>query len=339
MGGERDRQRSEPSISGEGIDNIDNHEPSAQVDLDQLLNEIDNSRANSSIEKNTVKTRSDWRDEAEISSSTDDLSDDELPTMRPLEQSALDFGEIEPSYKGERKEPLPDFTDDNMNGEKAMSRGVVMAGGALVALSLLFGVIGMFTALSASGKITALQQSVDALQTKMATMQVSGDPRVGQLQAEQAGLTSRLDEMSAKIDGLASAPAKGGDAQVVELRKRLDALEHKPAQAAKTATAPATANHPTKTASAKPSAAKSPAHNSGDWTVILVSFTSSAQAESERTRLQKVGIHAEVLKSQVDGKPWYRVRVPGYATQEAAKAAIDGLERKSGINGAWIAHI
>ncbi len=339
MGGERDRQRSEPSISDEGIDNIGNHESSAQVDLDQLLNEIDKSRANASSEKTTAKTRTDWRDEAETSSITGDLSDDELPTMRPLEQSALDFGEIEQSYEGQRNEPLPDFTEDNMNGEKAMSRGVVMAGGALVALSLLFGVIGMFTAFSASGKITALQQSVDALQTKMATMQVSGDPRVGQLQAEQAGLTSRLDELSAKIDGLASASSKGSDAQVADLRKRLDALEHKPTQAAKTAAAPATAIHPTKTAAAKSTAAKSAAHNSGDWTVILVSFTSSAQADSERTRLQKLGIRAEVLKSQVDGKPWYRVRVPGYTTQEAAKAAIDGLERKSGINGAWIAHI
>jgi len=335
MGGERDRQRSEPSFSEEGIDSIAGGETPAEVDLDQLLNEIGKSisskPASQSHDEGENETSTFSPADAPIDESGDEI-DDEPPMVGQPEQSALDFGEVEQSYAGERLEPLPDSTDDNMNGEEPMSRGVLMAGGAVVALSLLCGAVGLFVALSASGKIEALQQSVDGLQTKLATMQVSGDPRVGQLQAEQAGLTSRIEELTTKVDGLATSPAKGGDSQVAELRKRLDALERKTPQTVKTVSTPSVAAATTKTATTKP------APSLGDWTVILVSYPTSAQADSERARLQKLGIRAEVLKSLVDGKPWFRVRVPGYASQESAKAAISGLESKSGIKGAWTAH-
>lgn len=214
-----------------------------------------------------------------------------------------------------------------------MSRKVLMAGGALVALSLLLGLAGVFVAFSASNRIEALQQSVVALESRIATLQVSGDPRVGQLQAEQAGVVSRLDEMALKIDGMASAPDQG-EVAVAELRKRLDALERKSAQPVKSTTSGAAAKSTTVAKSATTKAAPA----SGDWTVILLSFPTLAQAESEKSRLQKLGIRTEVSRSLVDGKPWYRLRVPGYASQEAAKAAIPSLENKSGIKGVWVAH-
>jgi cell division protein FtsN len=142
-------------------------------------------------------------------------------------------------------------------------------------------------------------------------------------------LTSRIDELAMTVDGLASAPARGGDSQLSEVRKRLDALERKAPQTAKAAATTAT---PAKAVATRPAA------SSGDWTVILVSFPTSAQADSEKTRIQKLGLRADVLKSTVDGKAWYRVRVPGYASQEAAKAAIPALQAKSGVSGAWVAH-
>lgn len=322
MSGEHERQRNEPSFSEEGIDSLDRDPSVNQVDLDQLLNEIDQSMAGQS--SSTTMHR-----DAGAGTESSFRPDDDLPLLIQPKQSALDFGTVEQDHDGKRPDPFPDHTDDNLRGEESMSRGVLMAGGAAVALSLLCGVVGLFVAFSASGKIEALQQSVDALQTKLATLQVSGDPRVGQLQAEQAGLTSRIDELAMTVDGLASAPARGGDSQLSEVRKRLDALERKAPQTAKAAATTAT---PAKAVATRPAA------SSGDWTVILVSFPTSAQADSEKTRIQKLGLRADVLKSTVDGKAWYRVRVPGYASQEAAKAAIPTLQAKSGVSGAWVAH-
>lgn len=324
MGGEHERQRNEPSFTEEGIDSLGSEDSASQVDLDHLLNEIDKRMATPSSRSSLQHGEG---EEASLH--------DEPPAPAQPEQSALDFGTNEQTYGGERYEPFPDHSDDNLRGDEPMSRGVLMAGGAVVALSLLCGVVGLFVAFGASGKIEALQQSVDALQTKLATLQVSGDPRVGQLQAEQAGLSSRIDELSMKMDTQAASPAKGSDAQLSELRKRLDALEHKAPAPVKSASA-APASTPTKSTSAKPAA--TPASSSGEWTVIMVSYPSSAQAESERSRLQKLGIHTEVFKSTVDGKTWYRVRVPGYASQEKAKAAIASLESKTGMDGAWVAH-
>lgn len=320
MGGENDRSRCDPSFFEEGIDSL--QEAGPQVDLDELLNEIDKSMAASSSQP-TKQCRTQEADEAPTLSA----GDNELPMTMPPEQPHLDFGESEHHYDGASPGRQPDFTNDNLKGEEPMSRGVLMAAGALVALSLLCGVVGLFMAFSASGKIETLQQSLDALQTRLATMQVSGDPRVGQLQAEQAGLTSRVDELTMKMETVAVTPAKGSDSQLADVRKRLDALERKALQPVKsTATTPAA----TKKTSAKPA-------GTGEWAVVLVSFPTSAQAESERARLQKTGMSTEVHKSQVDGKTWFRVRVPGYASQDAAKSAIPSLETKSGIDGAWVA--
>lgn len=290
MGGEHERQRKEPD-----------------VDLEQLLDEIGRNIA--------------------ASPASPGIRHEAAPPVTSR-QSALDFGGMDGADVDESGGQPPVFNDDNTIGEERMSRNVLMAGGALVALSLLCGVLGLFVAFGASGRIGALEQSVDALQSKLATLQVSGDPRVGQLQAEQSGLTSRLDELAQQVEAAASAsPAKGDDAQLAAVLKRLDALERKVPQQAKSA--PAT---PAKSPSSKPAA------SNGDWAVILVSFSTSAQAEGERARLQKLGLRAELFKSAVDGKYWYRVRVPGYASQESAKAAIPALEAKSGITGAWVAH-
>ena len=325
MSGEHERKRSEPSFSDEGIDRMGNQEPGAQVDLDQLLNEIGKSMASAS--SGTARQHHDRKEDEGDTSSSSGI----YPSiMTSPEQSALDFGEFEQASADDRFGQSGELNSDNdlFREEEPMSRGVLMAGGALVALSLLSGVVGLFVAFGASGKIEALQQSVDALQTKMSTMQVSGDPRVGQLQAEQAGLASRIDELAMKMESQAATPAKGE--QLADLRKRLDALEHKSSQPAKS---------PATIAVATPkSITTKPVASSGDWTVILVSFTSSAQADSERGRLQKLGLRAEVFKSVVDGKTWFRVRMPGYPSQESAKAAIPALEAKSGINGAWVAH-
>ncbi|HEY0720123.1 MAG TPA: SPOR domain-containing protein [Gammaproteobacteria bacterium] len=296
---------------------LDDSQGRAPVDLDRLFAELDTTGTFTPV----------------AGSELEEVSPEGSGAVRaaPLHpaQPAFDFGESDGPRNLGGAGPEDFSTETRSDGEEAMSRKVLMAGGAVVALSLLLGAVGLFTAFSAASRIDALQQSVDALTERIATLQVSGDPRVGQLQAEQAGIVSRLDEMAARLDGMANNPATRETATTAELRKRQEGQERNSTQAPNsTATA---------TAAAKKTAAK-PAPASGDWTVILVSFATSAQAENEKSRLQKLGIHSEVSKTVVDGKSRFRLRVPGYTSQETAKAAIPAIERKSGIKGAWVAH-
>lgn len=336
---ENDPRRTEPSFGSDEADLGSATTADSSVNFDELFDEIDRSVA-SSFSAPPTAAEERWVDEL---AATPDIDEGELiPTLPPMPvappstrptQPVLDFGAVDElvSPTPRRAEPTPTVAS---SGEEPMSRGVLMAGGALAALGILLGAVGMVVAFGASSQIEALQQSVDTLQTKLATAQVSGDPRVGQLQAEQAGLTSRLDEMAAKVDALAAPPQTGTDSPLAALTQRLEALEHK-AVAAK-------ASEPVKVASAtKPATvttAAKPAAVSGDWTVVLVSYGTPLQADKEQARLRKLGYQADAVKSLVDGKPWYRVRILGYKSHDAAAAAIPAIESKTGVSGAWVAH-
>lgn len=343
MAQSNDNGRSDPSFGGDKELDLAGDSDSS-VNFDELFAEIDKSVAGSftpAAEPTAAPAEERWVED--LAAVPPELEDDivELGSLPPAMEAAqppLDFGAVEEDHftpSSAAAAPQPKTTAASSSGEESMSRGVLMAGGALAALGILLGAAGMYVGLSASSQIEALQQSVDALQTKLATTQVSGDPRVGQLQAEQAGIVSRLDEMTAKLDALASTPQKREDEpRLAELNKRLDALEHKAATAkAPAAVAPAKASAP---APAKAAASAKPAV-SGNWTVILASYASQGQAEEMKGKVQKQGYPADVVKTLVDGKAWYRLRILGFASHEAAKAAIPSIESKTGITGGWAA--
>ncbi len=318
MDGDNERPRAEPSIRDDDIEGLDAPKgQTAPVDLERLFAELDNTGMPAPVSDAGADVTAP-RDSARAASG---IVAEDFPA-----QPAFDFGEGDEPVISSSATARDSYSEPLSNGEEPMSRNLLMAGGALAALSLLLGAVGLFTAFNASSRIDELQQSVDALTQRIATLQVSGDPRVGQLQAEQAGITSRLDEMAMRLDGSA---AEAETPALAELRKRLDALERKPS--------PQVVKNTTATGAAPKKTAAKPAPAAGDWTVILVSFATAAQADSEKSRLQKLGIRSEVSKSVVDGKPRYRLRVPGYASQEKAKAAIPAIESKSGIKGAWVA--
>lgn len=312
----------------------------SDVDFDELFAEIDKSVADSFSTPAPEPTPQEerWVDELTTPPEIDDDESEPLyPESTPLPaQPTFDFGadnELLTAASPQQGATEPPIKTNS--GEEAMSRGMLMAGGALVALSVLLGAAGMMVGWSASSKIDALQQSVSALQNKLSTLQVSGDPRVGQLQAEQAGIASRLDEMNTRLDALSS---KGGeDTLVSELNKRVEALEHKAATTPARSSTTAKNSEPKKTA-IKHTATNTRAIGSGDWTVILVSFTQSSQADTERSRVQRLGYPTDVVKTLVDGKAWYRVRILGFQSHEAATAAIPAIEKKTKINGIWVSH-
>lgn len=75
----------------------------------------------------------------------------------------------------------------------------------------------------------------------------------------------------------------------------------------------------------------------GGWAINLISLTSEQDADKELKHLLNLGVRAEKQRAVKDGKVWYRLRVPGFASYEGAKAYIDTVEKKTGVKNAWVA--
>jgi septal ring-binding cell division protein DamX len=78
------------------------------------------------------------------------------------------------------------------------------------------------------------------------------------------------------------------------------------------------------------------AGDSGLWVINLVSFDDKRAADrfAKRARSKDVGV--ETVQTTVKGKPWWRVRVPGFATGEHARAAADSVEARLGLKESWV---
>jgi len=72
------------------------------------------------------------------------------------------------------------------------------------------------------------------------------------------------------------------------------------------------------------------------WVVNLTSESSLESASREIARLQILDINAQSLRVEADGNIWYRVLVSGFGSEAEANAERLSLEKKLGIQGAWI---
>lgn len=108
------------------------------------------------------------------------------------------------------------------------------------------------------------------------------------------------------------------------------AVPVKPAMAKQKVPTPAKASP-----AAKPVLAAQPSKR-GEWVVNLSSFGAPAAAASELARLKKLGVQAESIKVVVHGRTWFRLRVPGYASEKVAREQLKVLEKQVGIKDAWI---
>jgi len=73
----------------------------------------------------------------------------------------------------------------------------------------------------------------------------------------------------------------------------------------------------------------------GAWVVNLTSLSNSAAANNELVRLKHLGIHAESVKIERQGKTWYRIRVAGFSSAEDADRQRKILGKRLGIRDAW----
>lgn len=76
--------------------------------------------------------------------------------------------------------------------------------------------------------------------------------------------------------------------------------------------------------------------SAGDWVVNLSSHVKESAAATEKARLVKMGLNAEVHSATIKNKVWYRVQIVGFTTKDEAKRQLRDIQQRSGINGAWV---
>lgn len=72
--------------------------------------------------------------------------------------------------------------------------------------------------------------------------------------------------------------------------------------------------------------------SSSAWVVQIASYQDADQADAQVARLVEQDISAYRVAGLVSGTTWYRVRVGGYRTKDAATKALDSLESQLGLN-------
>jgi cell division septation protein DedD len=75
---------------------------------------------------------------------------------------------------------------------------------------------------------------------------------------------------------------------------------------------------------------------SGNWFVNFGSYGQEDIARRWAGRLQPDAGRVIVTTGDKDGRTFYRVRVVGLASQEAANATARALERKYGLDRLWV---
>ena len=73
----------------------------------------------------------------------------------------------------------------------------------------------------------------------------------------------------------------------------------------------------------------------GPWVVVIQSFGSEDAAERRRAEVERTGLPAEVRWVRIKDQLWHRVIVPGYESQEAARAAAAELGRRK-LGSPWV---
>ncbi len=73
----------------------------------------------------------------------------------------------------------------------------------------------------------------------------------------------------------------------------------------------------------------------GAWGVVVESFASEADAYKRLNRVENMGLVADVVPTQINGQTWHRLVVPGYASQEDAKAIAADLKGR-GLGQPWV---
>ncbi|MDH5785646.1 MAG: SPOR domain-containing protein [Chromatiales bacterium] len=230
----------------------------------------------------------------------------------------------------------------------ALDKRALIAGGAVVAFSLLFSLVALWLVSGFGSELETLNRSVTELQQ---TLQRRSEPATHTPLAEQVNqLGQRVDELSVIVEGPVGHLRERNQQELDALSQRLDLLErrqsaltletqksarvsdpvpdHRPPVAAETGKAATPVSVPT--------TAESQQLAKDEWVINLLSVTSAKTANDELARLRALGIRADKQIVNKDGKSWYRLQVTGFDSYEGAKAYIETVEQQTGFKSAWV---
>lgn len=253
--------------------------------------------------------------------------------------------EDDDSYEGDDgyEDDVPYEEDyEDVDDEPTIPLGLIIVG--LVALVLLgAGGYGVMQ------QRAALQEEVRQLQTRLAT--AASPAEVAKTRAASGVLQQRNDELEARVVTL-ERENRTLQATVAGLERQLSAQQEalqktpptKPEPAAAPAPRPATQPAPKPVAKpaprpvqrdATPTASTAPA-GGGDWFVNFGSYGQEQDARRWAERLEPEAGSVIVMAGEKDGRTFYRVRVVGLASRDAANATARALERKYGLDKLWV---
>jgi cell division septation protein DedD len=201
---------------------------------------------------------------------------------------------------------------------------LLVAGG--LGIAVLLSAVALWLGLGVTGRLDGIELRLSQLQQRTVA-QPSAD--TAQMRTELQQLAQRVSELAVIIEGPISHLRQSNEESLTALSRRIEHLE----QTIKGA--------PVNTRAGTTSAPASPGAGSGGakagWVINLLSLSNQKDAQTEMERLRKAGVRVEVKQAISDGKTWYRLRVPGFATYEGAKAYIDTVEKQAGVKNAWVA--
>jgi len=185
-------------------------------------------------------------------------------------------------------------------------------------MAMILGLLGVIGASGALWMNFTLSDRIGQLETQASNGQEAAT--ISSQGKEITLLNQRLDTLEATVSSLTTATSKPAPGAVAT-----QASPSRPPVVAALPVKPAIVN------------IKTPSENhQGVWVVNLVSLSNAMAANNELKRLKQMGIQAESAKAEIQGKTWYRIRVPGFASAEEANRQRKKLANRLDIHGTWI---
>ncbi len=312
-------------------------QPAAERDLDIANDELDLSVESAQPDADEENALNEL-----ISSNEDKLLDDELEMeldAKMAEAATATTPADEPSF-----DTLPTMAArESKSVAKPASKlaGMVIYLILVIALGLSGGSIWMTlqaqqAADNNSVKLNKILKQQDRTQRNLSDTPYN--PLVEQNSSAIRDLDLRISELSTMVEKpLSHMGANSSEEVIGKLEERLQQLEQNlvkvKEELAKRPTVVATTTAPPLLIKAPESSAKVEKL----WALNLLSLTIRKGATDAVKRLKDAGVDASTNRfTAKDGRTWYRVRITGFSSYEAAKAYSRKMPKVRGISKAWV---
>lgn len=167
-------------------------------------------------------------------------------------------------------------------------------------------------------------------------------PDMDAVAARQAQIIARLDALAATVTALQvrfdrqqAEQVAGSVTQQAAQALQLEALKAQLVELQQqTAASPATPAQPA--GQSRGTLADTPTPATGDWVVNVASSSREGPIKALQHKLRQQDIRTELQRTDVQGKPRYRLRVTGFSSGGEARRYAARLEQQADLQGAWV---